>query len=325
MKIPKPRFELARVYSDGTKEVEIVSVTDIPLDTTTGRREFLATSLTAAAALGIMGMGCSTRTPVASRKERSDCAKRWSHARSIQSLAISPDGRILASGSGDKTIKLWELPTGTLRKTLNGHVEGINALAISPNSGILSSGGFDKFMILWDLTSGEVHKSLAGHTNWTEALAISPDSRILASGSEDKTIKLWELPAGTLRQTLTGHTMAVDALAISPDSRTLVSGGGDRTIRLWNLSSGEFQSCLTDVSVTPSIAEVNTYQHGQYITDTLPCGSPIPPGATCTCNCVPVTYSSPKRHETRGIAPCGSSIPPGAICTCNCVCTCLAV
>jgi WD40 repeat protein len=111
-------------------------------------------------------------------------------------VAISPDGRLLASGSADKSIKLWSLPEGVLLKTLTGHTDYVRAVAISPDGRLLASGSDDRAIKLWSLPDGALLKTLAGHTDYVYAVAISPDGRLLASGSGDKTVKLWSLPEG---------------------------------------------------------------------------------------------------------------------------------
>lgn len=408
MKIPKPRFELARVYADGTKEVEIVPVTDIPLSTTTGRRGFLATALTAAAVLGIIG--CPRRIHLAHGAEKTamkeaDCGelrghiqkvralvisldgsmlasgsedqtiKLWDlppgtlsktleantdkiyalaispdgnflvsssrgdkniklrslpscalrnnlegHKNWVRALVISPDSRTLVSGSEDRTIKLWDLPAGTLRQSLKGHTDSIYALAITPDGHTLASGSEDQTIMLWNLSSGTFRQTLKGHTGAIRALAISPDGHTLASGSEDKSVKLWDLPAGELSKTLNGHTDTIYALAISPDGRTLATGSGDQTIKMWDCPSGKFKTCLVDLAAIQPDIKGMTYQerneYGQPVTYTRPCGSPIPPGATCICNCVPGTYGTAS-SEQRNIGY--------TYCSCNKVCVCIPV
>jgi WD40 repeat protein len=229
------------------------------------------------------------------------------------SLAISPDGKTLASGgSWDETIELWSLPEGALIKTLQGPTESVEAV-----------GTIIKVIELWRLPEGALVKTLEGHKDTVSSLVISPDGRILASGSYDGTIKLWRLPQGCLNETLQGHTEGVRALAISANGKTLVSGDVKTQIMLWSLPQGEFKSCLIDLKATPSNVKGMTYQwrneYGQLITYTLPCGSPIPAGAVCTCNCVPGTYTPPVTNDTpRG----GGSY---RICTCVPVCICVPV
>ena len=183
-------------------------------------------------------------------KQQQEEYKRWienlsvantltGHSALVRCLAISPDGKILASGSYDDTIKLWELDTGKNLRTLTGHSGDIEAIAISPDGQILASGGDDGTIKLWNLNTGQEIRTLKGHYNFIRSIAISPDGKILASGSYDDTIKLWELDTGKEIQTLTGHRESVQCLAFSPDGDILASGSHDRTINLWQLNEGK--------------------------------------------------------------------------------------
>ncbi len=245
--------------------------------------------------------------------------------RQVNALAISPDGKLLASGGDDHAIELRSLRDVWLREKLQGHRHRIKALAISRNGKLLASGGLDNTIKLWDLPEGALRKTLEGHRDEVKALAISPDGKLLASGSNDNTIKLWGLPEGALRKTLEGHRHWVRALAISPDGKLLASGSGDETIKLWSLPNGEIKNCLVDLKATYSSSKGVTYQHknenGQVVTYTGPCGSAIPSGAVCTCNCVAGSRSPPALPP---IAPRGGG-GNYTYCTCNKVCTCIPV
>ncbi|NMF65714.1 trypsin-like peptidase domain-containing protein [Brasilonema octagenarum] len=111
----------------------------------------------------------------------------------VNSVAISPDGRTLASGSWDDTIKIWNLATGQLIRTLAGHSYSVNSVAISADGRTLASGSFDKTIKIWNLATGQLIRTLGGHSEWVRSVAISPDGRTLVSGSGDKTIKIWRL------------------------------------------------------------------------------------------------------------------------------------
>ncbi|MBU7583001.1 MAG: serine/threonine protein kinase [Nostoc sp. TH1S01] len=161
------------------------------------------------------------------------------HASDVNSVAFAPNGQILASGSDDQTIKLWNLATGTEISTLKGHLKWIWAIAFHPDGKILASGSADQTIKLWNLATTEEIRTFTGHTAGVAAVAFSPDGKILASGSLDKTIKLWNLATGKLIRTLTGHSQAVATIAFSPDGKTLASGSWDKTIKLWNVATGK--------------------------------------------------------------------------------------
>ncbi|MGB3513523.1 MAG: serine/threonine-protein kinase [Microcoleaceae cyanobacterium] len=165
------------------------------------------------------------------------------HRNKITSLAISPNGQILVSGSADKTIKVWDLKTGKLVRIIPGHEGQVNAVAISPDGQTLASVGNDRLMKLWNIRSGT--RILTRIQEYgVNTLAFSRDSRLLVTGSNDGAVRLWNLSTGTRRQTLEGHTGAVNTIAISPNNQTLASGGEDGTIRLWNLDTGAQESIL---------------------------------------------------------------------------------
>ncbi len=160
------------------------------------------------------------------------------HDDSVVSMSFSPDGKTLASGSTDKTIKLWNLETGTEIRTLKGHDNFVNSVSFSPDGKTLASGSFDKTIKLWNLETGTEIRTLKGHDNPIYSVSFSPDGKTLASGSTDKTIKLWNLETGTEIRTLKGHNNFVISVSFSPDGKTLVSGSFDKTIKLWNLETG---------------------------------------------------------------------------------------
>ncbi|ELS32234.1 MULTISPECIES: WD40 repeat domain-containing protein [Pseudanabaena] len=161
------------------------------------------------------------------------------HNKSVTSVAFSPDGKTIASGSNDKTIKLWNLEGKELR-TLIGHRNGVWSVAFSPDGKIIASGSSDYTIKLWNLEGKEL-QTLTGHSNWVESVAFSPDGKIIASGSSDLTIKLWNLEGKELR-TLTGHSNIVMKVAFSPDGKTIVSGSDDKTIKLWDLAGKELRT-----------------------------------------------------------------------------------
>ena len=165
------------------------------------------------------------------------------HSNSVLSVAISPDGKTLASGSNDNTIKLWNLETGQLQRTLADRTGDANSVAISPDGKILATGSWDDTIKLWNLETGQLQRTLTGHSD-VISVAISPDGKILATGSWDDTIKLWNLETGQLQRTLTGHSDVI-SVAISPDGKTLATGSNDNTIKLWNLETGQLQRTLT--------------------------------------------------------------------------------
>src|SRR5262249_54515983 len=126
--------------------------------------------------------------PQGLRAEPLASARLRGHSDSVTSVAFSPGGKTLASGSQDRTIKIWEEATGEERITLRGHSKGVTAVAFSPDGKTLASASEDQTVKLWDVTSGENTATLQGHTDQVTSVAFSPDGKTLASGSLDGTI-----------------------------------------------------------------------------------------------------------------------------------------
>ena len=167
------------------------------------------------------------------------------HSSYIDSVAFSPNCEILAFGSRDNTIRLWDMSSGKKLKTLIGHSDCINSLVFSPDGKILASGSWDKTIKLWDVSSGKELKTLTGHLYRVDSVAFSPNGEILASGSHASSIRLWDVSSGKELKTLTGHSYRVDSVAFSPNGKILASGSYDYTIKLWNVESGRELKTLT--------------------------------------------------------------------------------
>ncbi|MEL6325466.1 MAG: NB-ARC domain-containing protein, partial [Cyanobacteria bacterium J06626_23] len=167
------------------------------------------------------------------------------HRNWICSIAFRADGVQLASGSADRTIKLWEASTGTCLQTLEGHTNWVLSVVFSADGQYLASGSADHTIKLWDVKTGQCLQTLEGHSRAVWSVAFSPAGEVLVSGSVDSTLKVWDIRTGECLQTFTGHEQGVWSVAFSPQGDTVASGSADRTIKLWDVQTGHCQHTLT--------------------------------------------------------------------------------
>ncbi|MHC4478298.1 MAG: TIR domain-containing protein [Planctomycetota bacterium] len=161
------------------------------------------------------------------------------HKGVIFGLAWSPDGRFLVSGSGDKTIKVWEGKTGRESRTLKGHSLAVNSVAVTPDGRRVVSASDDYTLKVWDPDTRTESRTLEGHSDSVYSVAVTPDGRRAVSGSRDKTLKVWDLESGREEHTLKGHSDFVSSVAVTPDGGRAVSGSTDGRLKVWDLDSGE--------------------------------------------------------------------------------------
>jgi WD40 repeat protein len=166
------------------------------------------------------------------------------HKSVINQIAWSPDGRILASPSNDRTIRLWDTESGEPRCTLEGHTKVVNSVAWSPDGRTLASVSLDRTIRLWDAKSGEPCPTPERYPSKLYSVAWSPDGRTLASGPLYEPIPLWDADSGVLCGKLEGHDHAVNSVAWSPDGQTLASASDDKTIRLWDAKNKKLRRML---------------------------------------------------------------------------------
>ncbi|XP_021559814.1 notchless protein homolog 1 isoform X1 [Neomonachus schauinslandi] len=165
------------------------------------------------------------------------------HSEAVISVAFSPTGKYLASGSGDTTVRFWDLSTETPHFTCQGHRHWVLSISWSPDGKKLASGCKNGQILLWDPGTGkQVGRALAGHSKWItglswEPLHANPACRYVASSSKDGSVRVWDTTAGRCERILTGHTQSVTCLRWGGDG-LLYSASQDRTIKVWRAHDG---------------------------------------------------------------------------------------
>jgi WD40 repeat protein len=175
------------------------------------------------------------------------------HTSNVTSVAVTPDGTKIVSGSWDITIKVWNLNSGALIQTLTGHSDYLNSVAITPDGTKIMSGSSDKTINVWNLASGALIQTLSNPSDTVLSVAITPDGTKIVSGSYYSPsywyigagggLQIWNLISGALILTLGNENYY--SVAITPDGSKIVSGSDAKTIKIWNLTSGALVRTLT--------------------------------------------------------------------------------
>ena len=203
------------------------------------------------------------------------------HDRPVRSVAFSPNGKMIVSGSADSYLRLWNLKGTMIGQPFRGHEDEVLAVAFSPNGEMIVSASEDKYLRLWNLEGKIIGLPFSGHSNAVKAVAFSPDSTTIASGSRDKTLCLWDLQGdliqkpfehengvlslafshdgrkiiscsgnllylwnlqGVILRKFEAHTSIVRCISVSPDGKIIATGSDDKTIRLWDLEGEPISS-----------------------------------------------------------------------------------
>ncbi|HKQ77743.1 MAG TPA: protein kinase, partial [Blastocatellia bacterium] len=158
------------------------------------------------------------------------------HTEWVRCFSISPDGRLLASGSNDRTVRFWDIATQSQLAVLKGHASEVDTVIFSADGKQLISTGGDSVKH-WDVATAVARDRLSGHKGNVFSVAFSPDGRLLATASQDRSIKLWEVETGLLLKTLKGHTKQVFCVSFSPNGKLIASSGDDMTARVWDANT----------------------------------------------------------------------------------------
>ena len=167
------------------------------------------------------------------------------HTGWVRCLSVDPSNAWFASGSADRTIKIWDLATGSLKLTLTGHISPIRGLKVSLRHPILFSVGEDRMVKAWDLETNAVTRQYHGHLHGVWAVDVHPELDLLVTGGRDATARLWDIRTRKCIHTLTGHKDNVSSLFMGSCGPQIVTGSMDSTIRLWDIRMGTTLATLT--------------------------------------------------------------------------------
>jgi WD40 repeat protein len=215
---------------------------------------------TMAIALAVLSLACEGCGPGASDPD--ELRTLSGHSGYLCSVAFRPDGKQLASGGADGTIRFWDVASGECQRTLDGHAEWVHSVAFSPDGRFLASGGRDALVKLWDVSSGKQLKAFAADSELVKSVAYSPDGRLLASCGRDKVIRVWDIASGDALKTLgTDDFFTSSVVAFSSDSKQVFFGGD--SLQLWDIDTGQ---CLrTFAGHSDSVGAIALSHNGKWI------------------------------------------------------------
>ena len=186
------------------------------------------------------------------------------HTGYVLSVAFSPDGQTLTSGSSDQTIRFWDIRTGAATVTLKGHTGSVYSVVFSPDRQLLASGSRDELIRIWDVRTGELLRTFAGHAGGINTVAYSSDGGILTSYGADGKSYMWHPKTGEFLKALEPvpedivfNSRLVYSIVYSPDGTTLASGMDDGTVQLWDTQTGQPQSTLAGHPVPHTATDIH--------------------------------------------------------------------
>jgi len=174
----------------------------------------------------------------------------------VNSLVVTYDGKCIISASTDNTIKIWDVETGKLLRSLMGHSTRVGYVELTPDSKYIISASRDHSIKIWDIRTGELLRTLLGHAGFVEVFTITPDGKYIISGSYDRTLKIWDIESGVLLQTLKGHSDYINSVVVSNDGKRAASISADQTLKIWDLENG---------FLLYTLANPNDYSNSFYI------------------------------------------------------------
>src|SRR5207247_1162739 len=197
--------------------------------------------------------GCRPAPNAQAAASRVELRIQQGHSRGVDSVALSPDGRSVLTGSDDDTARLWDMATGREIRRFEGHSGLVYSVAFSPDGRSVLTGSEDKTARLWDVPAESIwHSSAAqlhvatgreirrfeGHSEQVRSVAFSPDGRAVLTGSRDQTARISEVTTGGGIGRFEGHSGHVSSVAFSPGGRSVLTGSRDGKARLWDMATG---------------------------------------------------------------------------------------
>jgi WD40 repeat protein/serine/threonine protein kinase len=173
-----------------------------------------------------------------------ECGTFTGHRHAVTSLALSLDGSRAVSTSKDRTLKVWDMPSGRCVETLRGHEGSVWAVWLTEDGGYALTGGQDRTMRFWDLSSGRCLRTFHGHRGAVWSVTLTSDRRHAWSASWDRTLRLWEVATGRCLRILKGHEAEVNRILLSPDERLALSASWDGTVGVWDTATGKWRQLL---------------------------------------------------------------------------------
>ncbi|KAJ7539472.1 hypothetical protein O6H91_11G094800 [Diphasiastrum complanatum] len=177
----------------------------------------------------------------------------------VRSIAFDPGNEWFCTGSADRTIKIWDVGTGTLKLTLTGHIEQVRGLAVSPRHPYMFSAGDDKQVKCWDLEYNKVIRSYHGHLSGVYCLSLHPTLDILLTGGRDSVCRVWDMRTKAQIYALSGHENTVCSIITQATDPQVVTGSHDTTIKLWDLAAA--MSTLTFHKKSVRALALHPFEH----------------------------------------------------------------
>jgi WD40 repeat protein len=180
----------------------------------------------------------------------------------VPAVATSPNGRWIALGTRDGTLRIYDAASGNLLRAWAGHTDGVTTIAFSPDSLLIASSSLDKTIKLWSVSDGRLVRRLAGHTDVVWSVAFHPDGGRIVSGSADRTVRIWSTTSDSPPSTI--PTFDISRVAVSPDGRTILAlRNADKAILLWDAQMKQYAGVLSSDTTELSSAELRSFALSQ--------------------------------------------------------------